>query len=65
MQVSTPEQKAAAWAIEKMCEDHLYLALMATRWLDDANFAKGSRPILQIPANAAPPDRPGPGSPQS
>ncbi|TPV97804.1 MAG: hypothetical protein USCAAHI_02760 [Beijerinckiaceae bacterium] len=24
-----------------MCEDHLYLALMATRWLDDANFAKG------------------------
>jgi hypothetical protein len=37
----TPEQKAAAWAIEKMCEDHLYLALMATRWLDDVNFVKG------------------------
>ena len=37
----TPEQKAAAWAIEKMCEEHLYLALVATRWLDDANFAKG------------------------
>jgi glutathione S-transferase len=37
----TPEQKAAAWAIEKMCEDHLYLALLATRWLDDGNFAKG------------------------
>jgi glutathione S-transferase len=36
----TPEQKAAAWAIEKMCEDHLYLALMATRWLDDVNFVK-------------------------
>jgi glutathione S-transferase len=36
-----PEEKAAAWAIEKMCEEHLYLALMATRWLDDANFAKG------------------------
>jgi hypothetical protein len=42
MPVSAPEQKAAAWAIEKMCEDHPYLALMATRWLDDANFAKGS-----------------------
>ncbi len=37
----TAEQKAVAWAVEKMCEDHLYLALMATRWLDDANFAKG------------------------
>ena len=24
-----------------MCEDHLYLALMATRWLDHANFDKG------------------------
>ncbi|MGI8568790.1 MAG: glutathione S-transferase family protein [Methylocella sp.] len=37
----TPEQKAVAWAVEKMCEEHLYLALVATRWLDDANFAKG------------------------
>jgi glutathione S-transferase len=36
-----PEQRAAAWAIEKMCEEHLYLALPATRWLDDANFANG------------------------
>jgi glutathione S-transferase len=24
-----------------MCEEHLYFALVATRWLDDANFAKG------------------------
>jgi glutathione S-transferase len=37
----TPEQKAAAWAIEKMCEEHLYFSVLATRWLDDANFAKG------------------------
>jgi glutathione S-transferase len=36
-----PEQGAVAWAIEKMCEEHLYFALLATRWLDDANFAKG------------------------
>ncbi|MGB6177285.1 MAG: Tom37 metaxin N-terminal-like domain-containing protein, partial [Methylocella sp.] len=35
-------QKATAWAIEKMCEEHLYWALVATRWLDDANFAKGT-----------------------
>jgi Glutathione S-transferase N-terminal domain len=37
----TPEQGAVAWAIEKMCEEHLYFALLATRWLEDANFAKG------------------------
>ena len=37
----TPEQRAETWAIEKMCEEHLYFALVATRWLDDANFAKG------------------------
>ncbi|HXW71581.1 MAG TPA: glutathione S-transferase family protein [Methylocella sp.] len=37
----TPEQKATAWAVEKMCEEHLYLALLATRWLDPENFAKG------------------------
>ena len=37
----TPEQRAVAWAAEKMCEEHLYFALVATRWLDDANFAKG------------------------
>jgi glutathione S-transferase len=35
------EQKATAWAVEKMCEDHLYWAVLAARWLDDANFAKG------------------------
>ena len=36
-----PEQKATAWAIEKMCEEHLYWSLVATRWCDDENFAKG------------------------
>jgi glutathione S-transferase len=37
-----PEQKASAWAVEKMCEEHLYFALMAERWCIDENFAKGS-----------------------
>jgi glutathione S-transferase len=37
----TPEQRAVAWAAEQMLEEHLYWALVATRWLDDANFAKG------------------------
>jgi glutathione S-transferase len=35
------EQKAIAWAVERMCEDHLYFALAEARWMDDANFAKG------------------------
>lgn len=37
----TGEQKAQAWAVERMLEDHLYFALLHTRWMDDANFAKG------------------------
>ena len=35
------DQRARAWAIERMLEDHLYFALIHARWLDDANFAKG------------------------
>jgi glutathione S-transferase len=35
------EQRAEAWAIERMLEDHLYFALIHARWMDDANFAKG------------------------
>ena len=34
-------QKASAWAIERMLEDHLYWAILHARWMDDANFAKG------------------------
>ena len=35
------EQKAQAWAVERMLEDHLYWSLLHARWMDDANFAKG------------------------
>ena len=35
------EERAVAWAFEKMAEDHLYWALVDARWMDDANFAKG------------------------
>ncbi len=42
----TPQQRAAAWAIEKMCEEHLYMAMLSARWLDDANFAKGTSPFF-------------------
>jgi glutathione S-transferase len=37
----SPEQRGAAWAFEKMVEDHLYFAAINERWLDDAQFAKG------------------------
>ena len=39
----TPEQKGIAWAAEKMCEDHLYWAVVHDRWMVDANFDKGPR----------------------
>jgi glutathione S-transferase len=37
----TPEQRAVAWAFEKMAEDHLYWTGVDARWNDDVNFAKG------------------------
>ncbi len=37
----TDEQKATGWALEKLCEDHLYWLIVADRWLIDENFAKG------------------------
>jgi glutathione S-transferase-like protein len=34
------EQRAIAWAFEKMAEDNLYWALVDARWVDEENFAK-------------------------
>jgi glutathione S-transferase len=34
-------EKAIAWSVEKMLEDHLYWAIVSARWMDDANFSKG------------------------
>jgi glutathione S-transferase len=42
------EQRAAAWAFEKMAEDHVYWALFDARWMDDANFARGPRGFFRI-----------------
>jgi glutathione S-transferase len=36
-----PSKKAVAWAVERMCEDHLYFAMLEARWLDRAAFRKG------------------------
>jgi len=39
----SPRERSIAWAIEKMCEDHLYWAGLHARWMVDANFDKGPR----------------------
>lgn len=43
----TPEQRAIAWAIEKMCEEHLYWIIVCDRWLDDVNFERGPARFFQ------------------
>jgi len=35
------EERAIAWSLEKMAEEHLYFALVDLRWRDDENFAAG------------------------
>src|SRR3984885_7584446 len=35
------QQRAQAWAFERMIEHHVYWALVGARWVDADNFAKG------------------------
>jgi glutathione S-transferase len=35
------QQRAVAWAVERMCEDHLYFGMLEMRWLDADNFRVG------------------------
>ena len=37
----TAEQKATAWAFEKLCEDQLYWGMVRDRWVNHGNFDKG------------------------
>jgi glutathione S-transferase len=49
------EQRAIAWAFEKMAEDNLYWALVDARWVDEENFAKGPKNFFRkIPAPVRP-----------
>jgi glutathione S-transferase len=51
----TSEQRAQAWAIEKMCEEHLYWVVVHTRWIDDSNFERGPAKFFDaVPALARP-----------
>jgi glutathione S-transferase len=41
------EQRATAWAFEKMAENHLYWTVVEARWLNDENFNKGPASFFQ------------------
>jgi glutathione S-transferase len=45
--LSAPE-RATAWAFEKMCEEHLYWAVLESRWMDDKNFDRGPRRFFDV-----------------
>src|SRR5215211_9246120 len=36
-------ERATAWAVEKMLEEHAYWALVFERWMIDENFDRGPR----------------------
>jgi len=44
-------EKAAALAFEKLCENHLYFAVLHERWMIDENFNKGPKQFFDaVPA---------------
>src|SRR5262249_57108985 len=50
-----PAQRAAAWAFDKMLQDHLYWILVIDRWMDDGNFASAPRNFFRpVPAPLRP-----------
>ena len=49
------EHRACGWAAEKMCEEHLYRAVVNDRWLKDENFVKGPAHFFKsVPAPVRP-----------
>jgi glutathione S-transferase len=51
----TPQQKGVMWAVEKMCEEHLYFAAVYFRWMVDENFNKGPATFFnKVPALVRP-----------
>jgi glutathione S-transferase len=45
------EQRAIAWAFEKLAEDNIYWALVDARWTDEQNFQKGPMTFFRkVPA---------------
>jgi len=42
------QQRAVAWAFERMFEDHVYWAMLHARWVDEENFRRGPRAYFQV-----------------
>ena len=49
------EQRAVAWAFEKMAEDNLYWALIDLRWMMPDNFERGPKAVFPQRACPRPP----------
>ncbi|NOT72403.1 MAG: glutathione S-transferase family protein [Hyphomicrobium sp.] len=48
-------QRATGWALEKMCEEHLYWTIVDSRWMMTKNFNKGPRHFFDaVPAPLRP-----------
>lgn len=46
----TPEQRGAAWGLERMLEDRLNMIMAHERWLEDENFTRGpAQFFLRVP----------------
>lgn len=43
----TAQQKALGWSVEKMLEEHLYWAVLESRWLQEENFRLGPKGLLE------------------
>jgi glutathione S-transferase len=51
----SPSEKATSWAFEKMCEEHLYFAVMHMRWMIPSNFKAGPEKFFKkVPAPIRP-----------
>ncbi|MDR3440428.1 glutathione S-transferase family protein [Telmatospirillum sp.] len=51
----SPAERAVAWSVEKMCEDHLYWMLVAERWTVGSNFKAGPAQFFKtVPAIVRP-----------
>lgn len=44
----SPAEKGAAWAVDKLLEDHLYWIEVKNRWMVDSNFDRGPRHFFKI-----------------
>ncbi|MBS0362156.1 MAG: glutathione S-transferase family protein [Proteobacteria bacterium] len=43
----SPRERALGWAAERVCEDHIYWAIVYARWAIPANFDKGPAVFFQ------------------